>query len=60
MNLRTYVYGIMTGIFIMVACFTAASVVAGVKWKPVFAAQPTPDQLYGCTLRQQAPNGECQ
>lgn len=22
--------------------------------------QPTPDQLYGCTVAQQAPNGECQ
>lgn len=21
---------------------------------------PTPDQLYGCTVAQQAPNGECQ
>lgn len=22
--------------------------------------KPTPDQLYGCTVAQQAPNGECQ
>lgn len=21
--------------------------------------QPTPDQLYGCTIQQQAPNGDC-
>jgi len=21
--------------------------------------KPTPDQLYGCTVAQQAPNGEC-
>lgn len=21
---------------------------------------PTPDQLYGCTVEQQAPNGECE
>ncbi len=21
--------------------------------------KPTPDQLYGCTLQQQAPNGDC-
>lgn len=21
--------------------------------------QPTPDQLYGCTIKQQAPNGDC-
>lgn len=21
--------------------------------------KPTPDQLYGCTVEQQAPNGEC-
>lgn len=20
---------------------------------------PTPDQLYGCTIKQQAPNGDC-
>lgn len=24
-----------------------------------FVHKPTPDQLYGCTLQQQAPNGEC-
>lgn len=23
------------------------------------ARQPTPDQLYGCTLVQQSPNGDC-
>ncbi|MGY4621989.1 hypothetical protein ACVWZ4_007216 [Bradyrhizobium sp. USDA 4472] len=22
--------------------------------------KPTPDQLYGCTIEQRAPNGECQ
>jgi hypothetical protein len=22
--------------------------------------KPTPDQLYGCTLEQEAPNGECE
>ena len=25
------------------------------SWMP-----PTPDQLYGCTIEQRAPNGECQ
>lgn len=24
-----------------------------------FTPRPTPDQLYGCTVKQQAPNGEC-
>ncbi len=23
------------------------------------SVQPTPDQLYGCTVQQQAPNGDC-
>lgn len=22
--------------------------------------KPTPDQLYGCTVKQQTPNGECE
>lgn len=37
MNLRTYVYGIMTGIFILVASLTLVSWMAGVKWQPVVA-----------------------
>lgn len=24
-----------------------------------FTPQPTPDELYGCSLQQQAPNGDC-
>lgn len=24
-----------------------------------FTPKPTADQLYGCTVKQQAPNGEC-
>jgi hypothetical protein len=24
-----------------------------------FVQKPTPDQLYGCTVAQQAPNGDC-
>lgn len=24
-----------------------------------FVSEPTPDQLYGCTLKQQMPDGDC-
>lgn len=55
MNLRTYTYGIMTGIAMVAVCFVLVSQIAGVRWQPV----PTADELYGCTIKQQAPNGDC-
>lgn len=29
----------------------------GAWWTYTYA--PTPDQIYGCSIRQSAPNGEC-
>lgn len=38
-----------------VACLVFAGRLGGyhIVWRP------TPDQLYGCTVAQQAPNGDC-
>lgn len=37
----------------VIAAFALWLVGYHIVWKP------TPDQLYGCTVAQQAPNGEC-
>lgn len=43
--------------------FLAAIILVGVwAWFALgfyFVHKPTPDELYGCTVAQQAPNGEC-
>jgi hypothetical protein len=33
--------------------------VACLLWTVGIRQQPTPDQIYGCTVEHQAPNGEC-
>lgn len=35
MDLRTYLYGIMTGIAIVIGSFVFVSEIAGLKWQPV-------------------------
>lgn len=43
--------------------FGAIFIVAAWMWFALgfhFVHKPTPDQLYGCTIEQQASNGECQ
>lgn len=41
----------------------ALAIVLAVAWHVLgfhIVHKPTEDQLYGCTVEQQAPNGECQ
>jgi hypothetical protein len=38
---------------------TAAAVFSLLLGGYHFVQKPTPDQLYGCTVAQQAPNGDC-
>lgn len=33
--------------------------VAFLLWVNGYHIKPTPDQLYGCTVENEAPNGEC-
>lgn len=40
-ELRAFVWGIMAGLGIVVACFVGVSQIAGVRWQPVkFGAVP--------------------
>ncbi|WP_409188399.1 hypothetical protein [Bradyrhizobium sp. RDM4] len=39
---------------------TAIAMTILMTWLTREAPAPTPDQLYGCTVAQQAPNGECE
>lgn len=43
-----------------VVCAIIVVVVLGIVLFVLPLRQPTEDQLYGCTVAQQAPNGECQ
>lgn len=35
MDLRSFVFGIMAGIVMLIACFQAVSSIAHVKWQPI-------------------------
>lgn len=40
--------------------FILGGLVAWMLWSHLTRHVPTADELYGCTVAQQAPNGECQ
>jgi hypothetical protein len=52
---------LLKGLIFLVMAAVALSAVLFAVGETVehFTPHPTPDQLYGCTVEQQAPNGEC-
>lgn len=62
-ELRAFVWGVMAGLIIVIGSFMGVSQISDVKWRAVPGKewrQTEADRHYGCTLKQQAPNGECQ
>lgn len=61
-ELRAFVWGIIAGLVILVGCFAGICQLEDIKWQAVSGKdwrQSEADRRYGCTLKQQAPNGEC-